>query len=499
MRFQSPGVDSRSAEPPVRPGYNYDGCTPEVVLTRMSVKDGRLVLPDGTGYRALVLPEPGAMPWSGTMTPGLLARILELVEAGATVVGPRPLKSPSLSGYPGCDSRLGQLADLLWGDCDGRSVTEHRLGKGRVIWGRTPQQVLAQEGVPPDFSCGEAPAAPFRYTHRHLDDGTEIYFVANRRGAAQQAICSFRAGGMRPELWWPETGRVEMPALYDEGDNCVSLPILLPENGSVFVVFTPGEAKEGDRIVSVTCDGVAPADVGESAGIVRLRDGGLEAEVRRAGTYVLRGSDGRERRFVVPALPGPVEIAGPWDVQFPPGWGAPASMRLDRLVSWSECPDPGVRYFSGRAGYKKTIQVPSSLLAKGSRAYLDLGAVEVIAAVRLNGQDLGILWKPPFRVEITGVARPGDNLLEVAVTNLWPNRLIGDAQLPDDCQWEKDTLYGKRLAQWPAWLLEGRPSPAGRLAFATWNVWPKDAPLIKSGLLGPVSLQATARVSVPGR
>jgi hypothetical protein len=174
-------------------------------------------------------------------------------------------------------------------------------------------------------------------------------------------------------------------------------------------------------------------------------------------------------------------------------------MRLDRLVSWSECPDPGVRYFSGRAGYKKTIQVPSSLLAKGSRAYLDLGAVEVIAAVRLNGQDLGILWKPPFRVEITGVARPGDNLLEVAVTNLWPNRLIGDAQLPDDCQWEKDTLYGKRLAQWPAWLLEGRPSPAGRLAFATWNVWPKDAPLIKSGLLGPVSLQATARVSVPGR
>jgi hypothetical protein len=139
------------------------------------------------------------------------------------------------------------------------------------------------------------------------------------------------------------------------------------------------------------------------------------------------------------------------------------------------------------------------MVAKGSRAYLDLGGVEVIASVRLNGRDLGILWKPPFRVEITGVARPGDNLLEVDVTNLWPNRLIGDAQLPDDCEWVKDSLYGKRLARWPAWLLEDKPSPVGRFTFATWNVWSKDATLIKSGLLGPVTLQATARVSVPVR
>jgi len=232
---------------------------------------------------------------------------------------------------------------------------------------------------------------------------------------------------------------------------------------------------------------------------VRLGDGGLEAEVKREGTYVLGRADGREHRLIVPAVPGPVNIEGPWDLQFPQGWGAPPGMRLDRLVSWTECPDPGVRYFSGKASYRRTIQVPSSMVAKGSRAYLDLGGVEVIASVRLNGRDLGILWKPPFRVEITGVARPGDNLLEVDVTNLWPNRLIGDAQLPDDCEWVKDSLYGKRLARWPAWLLEDKPSPVGRFTFATWNVWSKDATLIKSGLLGPVTLQATARVSVPVR
>lgn len=499
MRFQSPGVDPASPEPPVRPGYNYDGCSPEVVLTRMSVKDGRLVLPDGTGYRAMVLPGPGAMPWSGTMTPGLLSRILELVEAGATVVGPRPLKSPSLSGYPECDTRLAQLAGRLWGDCDGKTVTEHRLGKGRVIWGPTPQQVLAEAGVPADFSCGKLQAAPFRYTHRHVDDGTEIYFVANRRDTAQEAVCVFRVSGMRPEFWWPETGRVELPARYDEGNGCVSLPLRLPESGSVFVVFTPGEVAEEDRIVSVTRDGAAPSGIGDDPEIVRLGDGGLEAEVKREGTYVLGRADGREHRFIVPAVPGPVNIEGPWDLQFPQGWGAPPGMRLDRLVSWTECPDPGVRYFSGKASYRRTIQVPSSMVAKGSRAYLDLGGVEVIASVRLNGRDLGILWKPPFRVEITGVARPGDNLLEVDVTNLWPNRLIGDAQLPDDCEWVKDSLYGKRLARWPAWLLEDKPSPVGRFTFATWNVWSKDATLIKSGLLGPVTLQATARVSVPVR
>jgi hypothetical protein len=239
--------------------------------------------------------------------------------------------------------------------------------------------------------------------------------------------------------------------------------------------------------------------VGDSLGILRRKDGRLEAEVRRAGNYVLKSADGRERQLTVAKLPEPVEISGSWEVQFRPGWGAPSSMAFDKLISWSECPDSGIRYFSGTARYRKTIQVPSDMVAKESRVYLDLGEVEVIATVKLNGRDLGILWKPPFKVEITGIARSGDNLLEVEVVNLWPNRLIGDAQLPEDCQWTKDDFYGKRLAQWPAWLLEGKRSPSGRFTFATWDVWPKDAPLIKSGLLGPVTLQATTRVIVPAR
>ena len=120
----------------------------------MSVRDGRLVLPDGMSYRLLVLPE------SQTMTPPLLARIAELAEAGATVVGPRPVRSPSLTGYPECDGRVKELAGRLWGDGDGKNATEHRIGNGRIVWGKTPEEVLAGMGVPPDFACDPGSSGP---------------------------------------------------------------------------------------------------------------------------------------------------------------------------------------------------------------------------------------------------------------------------------------------------------------------------------------------------
>ena len=132
-KFVSP-LASNVGKMPDRPGYNFDGCTSEVVLKRMSVRDGRLVLPDGMSYRLLVLPD------AKTMTPQLLAKIAELVEAGATVVGPRPVKSPSMAGYPECDRQVKQLADRLWGDCDGKSITEHRTGKGRIVWEKHPSK-----------------------------------------------------------------------------------------------------------------------------------------------------------------------------------------------------------------------------------------------------------------------------------------------------------------------------------------------------------------------
>ena len=131
-------------------------------------------------------------------------------------------------------------------------------------------------------------------------------------------------------------------------------------------------------------------------------------------------------------LPAPVETVGTWDLKFPPNWGAPAEVKLDRLISWTEHPDPGVRYFSGSAVYEKDINIPTEFFQDGREIWLDLGEVKNFAEVSLNGEPLATLWKPPFRVELTRAAHAGGNALRVKVTNLWPNRLIGDEQLPDD-------------------------------------------------------------------
>jgi hypothetical protein len=153
-----------------------------------------------------------------------------------------------------------------------------------------------------------------------------------------------------------------------------------------------------------------------------------------------------------------------------------------------------VKYFSGAATYSRTINVPASLIAPHRRFYLDLGKVAVMAQVKLNGQDLGILWKVPYRVDVTGVLRPGDNDLEVKVVNLWINRLIGDEQLPEDSERNGDGT----LKRWPQWLVNGQPSPTGRLTFTTWRLWKKNDPLVESGLIGPVTLTATEKVVLDG-
>ncbi|MGH7980749.1 MAG: glycosylhydrolase-like jelly roll fold domain-containing protein, partial [Limisphaerales bacterium] len=180
----------------------------------------------------------------------------------------------------------------------------------------------------------------------------------------------------------------------------------------------------------------------------------------------------------------PITLQGPWTVKFPSGWGAPDQVQLDKLIAWNRHPDAGVRFFSGTASYHAEFDVPASLLTGRHRLDLDLGAVAVMAGVTLNDRPLGILWKPPFRVDATSVLRAGRNTLEIAVANLWINRMIGDQQLPAD----SDRARDGHLLRWPQWLLEGKPSPTGRFTFTTWELWHKTDPLVESGLIGPVRL-----------
>ncbi len=545
--------------------YQWDQCSPEVVLTRMSVKNGRLVLPDGMSYRVLVLPE------SRYMTPEFLRKIGDLVRAGAIVIGPRPEKSPSLSGYPECDSEVRDIASEIWGDCDGKQIKEHRLGKGRVIWGKTPEAVLRGMGVGPDFTGSDG----LNFVHRSTGT-TDIYFVANPQWGTHTVTGTFRVSGKIPELWWPESGRVERAPVYGEKNGLTNVLLPIGRGGSVFVVFRAKDVRP-DRIVSVKRNGqvvisldpaarpriaivratygvpgdpsrtrdvtgkvrkllddgrygfpvarVAEGDdpaygviktlevtysVGDQKSTLRvndgetahfvmppdpceLRDDGTSTKLiaREAGRYTLSRKSGKKSTLDV-RLPKPVVISSPWRISFPPNWGAPESIRMDTLVSLSEHTDPGVKYFSGTATYRTTFKAPADLIAKRRVFTLDLGDVQVMARVKLNGKDLGLLWRSPYSIDVTKALKSGANTLEVQVTNLWPNRLIGDEQLPED----SDRHGNGTLRSWPQWVQDGKPSPTGRFTFETWRMWGKDEPLLVSGLIGPVTLAVTQELSI---
>jgi hypothetical protein len=248
------------------------------------------------------------------------------------------------------------------------------------------------------------------------------------------------------------------------------------------------DGKPGHTVVPENETLTLPADTSVGAAprwtVSLAGDGSPVVKVWENGSVKLRTADGKVLSVAATGVPAPQAITGPWTLNFPPDWGAPASVTLDKLISWTESTNNGVRYFSGTATYEKEIEISADRLSAGRELWLDLGAVKDFAEVSLNGHDYGVLWKPPFRVNVTAAAKAGANELRVKVTNLWPNRLIGDEQLPSDREWD-----GKQLAAWPQWLLDGKPSPTGRLTFTTWHHWTKDSALLESGLLGPVMLR----------
>jgi len=238
----------------------------------------------------------------------------------------------------------------------------------------------------------------------------------------------------------------------------------------------------------------ASAPISEPPALELVSDAGGQVQLCASspGVAELKTASGKSLKIEAKDVPAPLNVAGPWELNFPPHWGAPASVSLPQLISWPEHADKGVKYFSGTATYVKEVEIPAAMLGNGKLLWLNLGTVKNLAEVFVNGKPLGILWKPPFRADITGAVHLGKNKLEIKVTNLWPNRLIGDEQLPEDREWLPDL----KLKAWPQWLLDGKPSPTGRLTFTTWHHWKKDDALLPSGLLGPVTLQTAETILV---
>jgi hypothetical protein len=536
-------------EPKLPEGYVFGACDAGT-LDRLKVKEGRLVLPKGKTYRYLVLPT------NKRLTLASLKSVGALAEQGAQVVGPVPEVSPSL-GDAGKAEDYAALARALL---------------KRVRPEKTFQEILAKDNLRPSFAWDKDNNLLLRATQRRCDD-REIFFVANASAVGGTAECRFNVTGKVPELWHPDSGRIETCAVYREAEGMTHLPLSFDPSGSVFVVFRPGAAglhvqqvkaaepvtspetapalvirkatygsgkavprdvtkplaqrSDGRRLVvsnftsldgdpepyvvkTLTVDyeyngkaeSVAVKD-GETlllpkevqAGLpymILKKESGVVLQSTQSGSYQLGLSDGTQKTIVVPSVPAPMEIAGPWDVRFPEGWGAPGHARFERLVSWPEHADEGIKYFSGTAAYTCSFKVEDS----SRRLRLDLGRVEVIAKVTLNGQSLGVLWKPPFVYDISGKVRNGDNDLKVEVTNLWPNRLIGDENYPDDCTPDHSWLKGG-LSALPEWIKLKQPRPEPRRLTFTWcKHWQKGDSLLPSGLLGPVRLVPYTEIDV---
>jgi hypothetical protein len=362
------------------------------------------------------------------------------------------------AGHLACGLAIGRNGVAVWERGQGEPV--FALGAPARLSGWTHVAVVYRAGVPAVY-VGGALVARGEQKHGDVHPGTGPAFLAD--GA------SYYNGDMTEPV-------VHEGALAEE------------DIARVARVF-PGRPTMWDRIVEPLAARSEPGATGRSS---------LQLRIWENGDYQLTTNRGRSSRIVVRDLAMPVGIAGPWRVEFPPGTGAPDRIDLPELASLHLHPVEGVRHFSGIATYRAEFPIAAPALAKDRALCLDLGHVEVVAEVMLNGKAVGILWARPLVADITSAARAGTNVLEVKVTNLWPNRLIGDEQHPDEDTYRPGaggsgfaSLSGGAIQALPEWYRQGRPKPPNaRVAFTTWKHYTKDSPLLESGLVGPVVLRS---------
>ncbi|HET8828319.1 MAG TPA: glycosyl hydrolase, partial [Pelobium sp.] len=450
--------------PPI--GYDY-GFIDANSFLKMTVSEGFVVSQAGMKYRVLILNEKEAV------RPKIAKKINELIRQGATIVGANFEKSPSLEGFPKADAEVKKLAS--------------------VIPEKSLEQTLAQIQLTPDalfkyiIPSTATSLKPMEYIHRKLEK-THIYFVSNQNEKSVLVECSFRVDDLQPELWYPDKGTIEPAANFRQlrGRTLVSLNLQNME--SVFVIFRKPLSAEVTTVKAFTLNGKQP----ENASLKKVDDK-LIVSARETGTYYLETVKGKVLNTTVNEIPKPYVIETGWRLNFPASASTSNPLQLPKLTSWTENDNFKIKHFSGTANYEVEFDLPEDMQLKlGNENYtiqLDLGEVAVIASAKLNDKDLGILWKEPFSTDITNHLVKGKNKLQVSVTNLWVNRLIGDDHLAPDIEYSHHGSRGRAIKKIPDWVVKGGERPnTSRQTFSTWMFFDKNSPLIKSGLIGPVKI-----------
>ncbi|HKK63846.1 MAG TPA: glycosyl hydrolase [Bacteroidales bacterium] len=376
-------------DPPLPVGYQFDYMNAEVIERDMSVEDGLITLPHGTKYKIMVLPK------LETMRPELLAKIKELVNDGAIILGPAPSRSPSLQNQPEADQQVQTMAAELWGNVDGVNVKSRKYGNGMVLNGMDMKEALAFVNCVPDCKVPEDNS--IHYGHRTLVNG-EIYFLSNQTGEEQLITPEFRVTGFQPELWDATTGSIRELKDYEQKEHVTAIPLKLAPSQSVFVVF------------------IKPSDHS--------------------------GTSDFESNYPEPVVIS--ELKGPWIVNFDAAKRGPEKpVVFHDLIDWTTSDDESIKHYSGTAFYTNTFNIDS--LSDDERIEIDLGDLTAMAKVNVNGKYVGGVWTAPYRLDITNFAREGKNSLKIEIVNTWVNRIIGDLKLPEDERetWAPHIPYNK--------------------------------------------------------
>lgn len=410
-------VPSKKFLPELGFGYDYDVTNSDILLNFLGEDRGSVELPHGPSYEVLVLPD------VDYMQPEILEKIEFLVWEGATVIGPKPTRSHGLEDWEILDEEVRYLADEMWGECDGVNVLHTEYGNGHIYWGKDVRTVLAEHGIPPDFDFkGNVANRSLDFIHRELE-GIDIYFVRNTTEEEVEGTAIFRQRRRKAEFWDPVSGNMFAVPDVKEESGYIHIPLKLDAYGSLFVIFS--KHPEADKPMSQ-----------------------LEEKIRE------------------------VELTGSWNLYFPEESAGPGPVVFDSLTFWNERPEDEIRFFSGIATYGKEFEWDEGEPADGERILLEFDQLIEVAHLYLNDQDLGILWKKPYRMDITDALKPGSNMLRVDVANTWANGLAGDARLPADQRRTRTNVT--RLPNAWSYPLDEIPN--------------EDYGLLDSGIDGPVKI-----------
>jgi hypothetical protein len=413
-------------------GYDYDVVNSDIILNKMSVKNNRIYLPHGQYYEVLVLPD------ERSMNLNVLQKLQEMIAAGATIIGPKPLTAYGLTKQKENDEAVRLLAAKIWGKCDGVNVKENHFGKGKIVWGKSVREVLLDRSVRADFDYSRTGVDSLDYIHRRMADA-DIYFIRNKKKSAFTGNIDFRVSGKQPELWQPENGNRQDIKTFTGNGAVTTIPMTLEGEGSCFIIFRK------------------PMTTGNSKSMQHAVNSNQKIVHTEKGT-----------RFLADDVK---LISTPWEVRYAFQTGTPIRDTMTTLTSWHLSGNKAVQHYSGKATYYNQFELTPGEL-QGKSVWLELNKVKEIASVSLNGEHLGYHWHPSFRFDITGKIKPGKNYIVIEVANSINNWLIGDGKKPEAFREARSNIT--KLPN--AWM---KP-------FA-------EAPLLEAGLIGPVQIRMSER------